>query len=164
VTAEAPDTCTRASATLAGFEEPALYEVASTPDAEAVRFEWFPTFHGTVSIRLVRVGQTYALVSTQMPAEGDTSAVPRRDSLRITAARWVELTAPVRADAFWLPDTPIENVIRLDGSTWRVEALLEDVCRAVEYWSPEVEGRGAEVRAFGTRMFQAAGVVPEMIY
>jgi hypothetical protein len=34
----------------------------------------------------------------------------------------------------------------------------------VEYWSPEVAGLGADLRAFGTRMLDAAGIVPETIY
>jgi hypothetical protein len=162
-TAERADTCWRGTPDLAALKEPALLEVAPSTDTEAVRFLWFPTFHTTVSVRLVRRGETYALVRTQRPPEGRESRALRRDSLPITAARWIELTAPVRSDAFWSPD-PLAGVVVVDGSTWRVEALLEGVCRAVEYWGPEVAGRGAEVREFGTRMLDAAGVVPEMIY
>ena len=164
VTAERADTCWRATPELVRLKEPALYEVAPSADTEAVRFLWFPTFHGTVSVRLVRRGETYALVSTRLSPDSDTAVVTRRDSLRITAARWAELTAPLRTDAFWSPEPRPEGGVRIDGSTWRVEATLQGACRAVEYWSPEVAGRGADVLAFGTRMLDAAGIVPEMIY
>ena len=166
VSAETADTCWRATPRLGSLEEPALYEVGPSADIEAVRFLYFPSFHSPVSVRLVRRGETYALVSVsvQLPPDDATPPVPRRDSLPITAAQWAELTAPLRSDAFWVPELRLEDVIHVDGSTWRVEAILQGTCRAVEYWSPEVAGRGAELRAFGTRMLDAAGIVLKEIY
>ena len=164
VTVQRPDTCWRATPDLARLKEPALYEVGTSADTEVVRFLWFPSFHSTVSVRLVRRGGTYSLVSTQLPPDGTTPSMLGQDSLRITAAQWVSLTAPLRSDAFWSPESRPEGMIQLDGSTWRVEAILQGPCRAIEYWSPEVAGQGAELRAFGTRMLDAAGIVPEMIY
>ena len=164
VTVQRPDTCSRTTRDLGRLKEPTLYEVAPSADTDAVRFLWFPSFHSTVSVRLVRRGATYSLVSTQLPPAGATPSTLRQDSLRITAAQWGSLTAPLRSDAFWSPESRSEGMIQLDGSTWRVEAMLQGLCRAVEYWSPEVAGRGAEVRALGTRMLDAAGIVPDMIY
>ena len=157
--------CRVGSVSLTELGEPSLRSFEDSATTEMVRFLWFPTFHGSASVRAIRRDSVHALVSARHIPQDSTqpSPAPRRDSLPLSAARWEALTAAVEADGFWTPEPPTQN-IRLDGSTWVVERVAGGTCQAVQYWSPERGGRGAMVRAFGETMLQAAGIVPEHIY
>lgn len=162
----APIGCLQEAVTLSYFGEPPLRHFSDSADTEAVRFVWLASFDPGVSVRLIRRGGAYALVSARTSLTGDAvPPPPQRDSVRIDAAAWKRLTRPLADDRFWIPQAPEPpGIARLDGSDWSVDQLAGGQCRGVEYWSPEAAGPGSNVRAFGILMFQAAGITPDEIY
>ena len=163
-----PDTgCLESSGMLTSLREPVLSYFADSADIEVVRFVWQPSFHPRVSVRAMRRGDAYALVSAHspIPPDRETPPPPEQDSVGIDAATWSRLTNPLVDDSLWVPEPPLPpNRIRLDGSTWSVEHLAKGRCRGIRYWSPDSTGRGARVRALGLLMFEAARITPEEIY
>ena len=165
--ASATAACLENMITLASLDEPPLWHFKDSADTGAVRFVWLPAFDPAVSVRVIRRGDAYALVSRWLPVERDSgpSAPLVTDSIRIDAAAWNGLTRPLVEDVFWVPEAPTPlGIARLDGSVWWVDRVAGGRCRGVHYWSPGSLRRGAAVRAFGLLMLKAAGLSPERIY
>ena len=152
---------------LTSLGEPPLRYFADSIEIEVIRFVWQPSFHPRTSVRAIRRGDAYALISARspIPRGGETAPPSAPDSVRIDAGTWSRLTGPLADDSLWVPEPPLPpDRIRVDGSRWTVEHFAQGGCRGIQYWSPDSTGRGARVRAMGLLMLEAARITPEEIY
>ena len=128
--------CLENSRMLTSLGEPPLRYFADSVNTEVVRFVWQPSFHPRTSVRAIRRGEAYALISARSPVPRDRETPPPsdQDSIRIDAKTWSRLTSPLADASLWIPEPPLPpNRIRLDGSTWSVEHLVQGECRGIQY-------------------------------
>ena len=145
---------------LRNMREPPMESLAGSTGVESVRFVWLRSFHHPIAVRVTRRGSRFSLVAAELGDETDMKPgrLIKRDSVEISESQWNSVVHALRQPDFWDP-APLGGY-GVDGSIWIVESTSGRGYQVVDVWSPEENGRGAEIRALGIRMLSMAKMMP----
>jgi hypothetical protein len=127
------------SAQLDALQEPSLYQMASTPDAESYRFLWLRSFHHPVAVRLdVKADGTSVLVSKIASGAGGfrPGVLSEHQSHLLSKEETSAFISKVKESGFWKAPNPVNDQRGTDGSQWIIEGVKGGHYHVVDRWSP----------------------------
>lgn len=128
-----PDIGGKYATYLAQLGEPDLRR--TTDASHTYRALWLRAFHEPVSVRVVRRGNAYSVITKQGG---------RRDSTDLPAEWWNTMHRRYAMQAFWTTQPVVSpGAIRLDGAQWILEGRQGSRYHSVDWWSPQ-DGEGIE--------------------
>src|SRR5258705_524385 len=130
-----PNVARQYSRYLVELHEPDLR--ASKDTGEIYRALWLRSFHEPVSVRLVRRGDDYFVITVQGS---------RRDSTKLSPDSWNTLHLRNAMRDFWTTEPiPLPNGAEgLDGARWILEGRQGTRYHVVDWWSPQEHAEGVE--------------------
>ena len=128
------------SSVLYSAQEPILYNYYL--GISVYRFTWLRTFHKKIILSFSRNNTSINLTTIQLEfsGSGKGDAVVLSDETKpLTVQDWEEFERLLHAYSFWSAKPCIDDQPARDGSSWIIEAHVEDRYWFVNRWSPDVD-------------------------
>jgi hypothetical protein len=127
---------------LRAMGEPSLWELSKDTSTESYRFLWLRTFHHPVSARwkVARDGSAQLVVKVLSGQGGyEPGHLVHNRTTKVSREGVVHFLELLQKADFWNARTEeeMDNVVRLDGAQWIIEAVREGQYHVVDQWSPD---------------------------
>jgi len=127
------------SAQLSALQEPSLYQMIKSANAESYRFLWLRTFHHPVAVRIdVNPDGTSLLTAKMASGTGGyrPGTIAENHSKVLSKEQTSAFLLQVKASKFWEARNPVNDQRGTDGSQWIIEGVERGRYHVVDRWSP----------------------------
>src|SRR5258705_10135619 len=127
---------------LRAMHEPSLWRLSKDTATQSYRFLWLRTFHHPVSARLkvARDGSAQLVVKVLSGQGGyEPGHLVHNRTTKVLKEDVDHFLAFLQKADFWNAPTEerVDNIVRLDGAQWIIEAVKEGQYHVVDQWPPD---------------------------
>jgi len=131
------------------------------------RLTWIPSFHPSVTVRVITAPDGYRLIGKILNGAGgyEPGSVAHETTIALSVGDVSILTQRFAEARFWeLPTIPApDSTIGLDGAQWILEGLSAGRYHVVDRWSPEPAGPDGAFRHLAEWLLERSGLVPSSL-
>ena len=135
--------------------------------ATVYRLTWIPSFHPSVTVRIVAGTNGYVLTAKILSGAGgyEPGSVARDTTITLADADVGDVSQLLTQARFWeLPTIPpTDGMIGLDGAQWVLEGLSAGRYHVVDRWTPDPMGPDGSFRRLAEWILARSGLVPSSL-
>jgi hypothetical protein len=127
------------SVQLDALQEPSLYQMANTPNAESYRFLWLRSFNNPIAVRLDPKPDGTSVLTTKVASGAGgfrPGVLTENSSHLLTREQTKAFLSKVTEVGFWDAPNPVNDQRGTDGSQWIIEGVKGNHYHVVDRWSP----------------------------